>query len=58
MRSLLQREGNANAVRDLAREWNRIGSPGTVRCDSFASEEQARESERRINRTRVRWGYR
>jgi predicted DNA-binding WGR domain protein len=41
----------------LLREWGRVGSPGTVRCDSFESEQQALEAERRLLRTRQRHGY-
>jgi predicted DNA-binding WGR domain protein len=41
----------------LVREWGRIGSPGTVRVESFASEAQARDEEQRTVRLRIRHGY-
>ena len=41
----------------LLREWGRSGSPGRVRCDTFDSEQQARDAARRIRRTRERHGY-
>lgn len=41
----------------LLREWGRIGSPGRLRCDTFESESQAREAERRSLRLRERHGY-
>ena len=41
----------------LVREWGRIGSPGRVRCDTFKSESQARDAERRNLRLRHRHGY-
>jgi predicted DNA-binding WGR domain protein len=41
----------------VIREWGRIGSPGRLRCDTFKSESQAREAERRSLRLRERHGY-
>jgi predicted DNA-binding WGR domain protein len=41
----------------LLREWGRIGSPGTVRLESYESEAQARAEEQRTVRLRVRHGY-
>src|SRR4051794_10484927 len=41
----------------LLREWGRIGSPGRLRCDTFDSESEAREAERRNVHLRVRHGY-
>jgi predicted DNA-binding WGR domain protein len=41
----------------LMREWGRIGSPGRLRCDSFASEAEARAAARVIIRIRARHGY-
>ena len=41
----------------LVREWGRIGSPGRLRCDTFESESQARDAERRNLRLRQRHGY-
>jgi predicted DNA-binding WGR domain protein len=41
----------------LVREWGRIGSPGTVRLESFESEAQARAEEQRTVRLRMRHGY-
>jgi predicted DNA-binding WGR domain protein len=41
----------------LLREWGHVGSPGTVRCDSFDNEQQAREAERRLFGVRQRHGY-
>jgi predicted DNA-binding WGR domain protein len=42
----------------LVREWGRIGSPGTVRLESYGSEDEARKEEGRTIRTRARHGYR
>jgi predicted DNA-binding WGR domain protein len=42
---------------NLIREWGRIGSPGTVRCETFDSESQARDAEQRTLRLRMRHGY-
>jgi predicted DNA-binding WGR domain protein len=41
----------------LVREWGRIGSPGTVRLESFESEAQAYAEEQRTMRLRIRHGY-
>jgi predicted DNA-binding WGR domain protein len=41
----------------LVREWGRIGSPGTVRLESFETEEQARTEEQRTVRLRIQHGY-
>lgn len=41
----------------LVREWGRIGSPGTVRLESYGTEDAVREEERRTIRTRARHGY-
>lgn len=40
------------------REWGRVGSPGTVRAQSFTEEQEARTAERRSIRRRLRHGYR
>jgi predicted DNA-binding WGR domain protein len=40
------------------REWGRLGSPGTVRLESYGSEDQAREAQRLTVQTRIRHGYR
>jgi predicted DNA-binding WGR domain protein len=42
---------------NLVREWGRIGSPGTVRCETFDSEGHARDAEQRTLRLRMRRGY-
>lgn len=41
----------------VLREWGRIGSPGTVRSTSFASEQDAQQTEEEIVRRRLRRGY-
>ena len=41
----------------LLREWGRIGSPGTVRLESYGTEDEAREAQRRTTHTRIRHGY-
>ena len=41
----------------VMREWGRIGSPGRVTLQSFASEEEARRAERVSLRLRERHGY-
>ncbi len=41
----------------IMREWGRIGSPGTVRLESYGTESEAREEEGRTVRTRARHGY-
>jgi predicted DNA-binding WGR domain protein len=41
----------------IMREWGRIGSPGRFVVESFGSEDEAREEERRTIRTRARHGY-
>ena len=41
----------------VMREWGRIGSPGRVTLQSFASEEEARQAERISLRLRARHGY-
>jgi predicted DNA-binding WGR domain protein len=42
----------------IMREWGRIGSPGRVTVESFASEDEARRAERQTIGTRSRHGYR
>lgn len=39
------------------REWGRIGSPGRVTVESFASEDEARRAEHVSRRLRTRHGY-
>jgi predicted DNA-binding WGR domain protein len=41
----------------LTREYGRIGSPGRVSLESFATEEEARRAEQQAIRLRVRHGY-
>ncbi len=41
----------------IMREWGRIGSPGRIAVESFATEEEARRAEQQIIRTRTRHGY-
>jgi predicted DNA-binding WGR domain protein len=41
----------------VLREWGRIGSPGTLHSRSFPHEQEARRSERRSVRRRIRNGY-
>jgi predicted DNA-binding WGR domain protein len=41
----------------ILREWGRIGSPGTVRVESYSSEDEAHAAERITIRTRTRHGY-
>jgi predicted DNA-binding WGR domain protein len=42
----------------LVREWGRIGSPGTLRTDWFATEEEAETARARLVRQKIRRGYR
>ena len=42
----------------LLREWGRIGSPGTLRTDWFATEEEAETARARLVLTKIRRGYR
>ena len=42
---------------NLVREWGRIGSPGTLRVDSFASEALARAAGDRAIARKRRRGY-
>ena len=41
----------------ITREWGRIGSPGRIAVESFASEEEARRAEQQTIRLRARHGY-
>jgi predicted DNA-binding WGR domain protein len=41
----------------ITREWCRIGSPGGIAVESFASEEEARRSQQQTIRLRTRHGY-
>jgi predicted DNA-binding WGR domain protein len=41
----------------ITREWGRIGSPGRIAVESFATEEEARRAEQRTIRLRTRRGY-
>jgi predicted DNA-binding WGR domain protein len=41
----------------ITREWGRIGSPGRIAVESFASEEEARRAEQQTIRPRTRHGY-
>ena len=41
----------------LVREWGRIGHPGTVRIDSYATEEEARTGFARKTQEKQRRGY-
>jgi predicted DNA-binding WGR domain protein len=41
----------------LAREWGRIGSPGTVRTTSFERQQDAQKAEQRIIKRRLSHGY-
>ena len=42
----------------LLREWGRIGSPGTLRTDWFASEAEAEAARARLVQKKLRRGYR
>lgn len=42
----------------LVREWGRIGSPGTVRCDAHASLEAADQAALTLAARKRRKGYR
>jgi predicted DNA-binding WGR domain protein len=42
---------------DLVREWGRIGSPGTLRIDPFATLEESARALRRIEKQKRRRGY-
>ena len=42
----------------LLREWGRIGRPGTLRTDGFATEEEAETARARLVRKKIRRGYR
>jgi predicted DNA-binding WGR domain protein len=42
----------------LVREWGRIGSPGTVRTDRFATEAKARAAAERMVERKEGRGYR
>ena len=42
----------------LVREWGRIGSPGRVRLDWFADEEAAARALDKMERQKIRKGYR
>jgi predicted DNA-binding WGR domain protein len=42
----------------IMREWGRIGSPGRVAVESFATEAEARRAKQQTIRTRSRHGYR
>ncbi len=42
----------------LLREWGRIGSPGTLRTDWFATEAEAETARARLVRKKIRRGYR
>jgi predicted DNA-binding WGR domain protein len=41
----------------ITREYGRIGSPGRIAVESFATEEEARGAEQKIIRTGTRHGY-
>ena len=41
----------------LVREWGRIGSPGMLRTDWFATEEEAEVARARLVRKKIRRGY-
>lgn len=41
----------------LVREWGRIGSPGTIKKDWFASEKEASEAREKIRQVKVKKGY-
>ena len=41
----------------ITREWDRIGSPGPIAVESFASEEEARRPEQQTVLLRARHGY-
>ena len=41
----------------VVREWGRIGHPGTVRIDSFATEAEAAAEFSRKSREKLRRGY-
>lgn len=42
----------------LTREWGRIGSPGTVRCEIFLDPEEAEVAALKLARAKIRKGYR
>ena len=42
----------------LAREWGRLGSPGKLRCDPYASAEEAGRALERLARAKRKRGYR
>jgi predicted DNA-binding WGR domain protein len=42
----------------LLREWGRIGSPGMLRTDWFATEAEAEAARARLVRKKIRRGYR
>ena len=42
----------------VVREWGRVGHPGTVRTDWYASEEEAMAARSRLAAQKVRRGYR
>lgn len=42
----------------VAREWGRIGSPGKLRCDAYASAEEAGRALERLARAKRKRGYR
>jgi predicted DNA-binding WGR domain protein len=41
----------------ITSEWCRIGSPGRIAVESFASEEEARRGQQQTIRLRTRHGY-
>ena len=41
----------------LVREWGRIGHPGTVRADWFATEDEAETARERLTLRKARRGY-
>jgi predicted DNA-binding WGR domain protein len=43
---------------DVVREWGRIGSPGTVRADSFAGSSDAESAAHSLAQRKYRKGYR
>jgi predicted DNA-binding WGR domain protein len=41
----------------ITREYGRIGSPGRIAVESFATEQEARQAEQKRIRLRLRHGY-